>query len=69
MREENGFETANFKRFHHSMEVFNLVHTVSCFLLYGLNRYGKSVHNYVRNYYNWSNSKTFEADSKMRVKS
>ena len=46
------------------MEVFNLVHTVSCFLLYGLNRYGKSVHNYVRNYYNWSNSKTFEADSK-----
>ena len=46
------------------MEIFNLVHTVSCFLLYGLNRYGKSVHNYVSNYYNWGNSKTFEADSK-----
>ena len=41
-----------------------MVHTVSCFLLYGLNRYGKSVHNYVSNYYNWGNSKTFEADSK-----
>ena len=46
------------------MEIFNLVHIVSCFLLYGLNRYGKSVHNYVGNYYNWGNSKTFEADSK-----
>ena len=57
-------EATNFKRFHYSMEIFNLVHTVSCFLLYGLNRYGKSVHNYVSNYYNWGNSKTFEADSK-----
>ncbi len=46
------------------MEIFNLVHTVSYFLLYGLNRYGKSVHNYVSNYYNWATVKTFEADSK-----
>ena len=69
MREENGFETANFKRFHHSMEVLiwyilypvffymALTDTENLFIIMSvIITIGATV-------------KTFEADSKMRVKS